>query len=107
MPLMDKDSLQRRILDHLQDHYPVSTRQLAAAMRLPEKRVLRELRIMETKGYVELDVLPDIIYVRCLVVTSRAPTRDENAAGTVNDGKKGGAVKGKKDWEGGEDPAYL
>ena len=76
-------------------------------MHIPEKRVLRELRLMETKGYVELDVLADIVYVRCLVVTSRAPARDENVAGTGNNGKKSGAMKDKKEKEGGTDPAYL
>jgi hypothetical protein len=107
MPPIDRDSLERRILDYLRDHYPVSVRQLATALRIPEKRVLRELRLMETKGFVELDILPDIVYVRCHVVRSRAPARDEKVSGRGKDGKKGRAGNGQKEKGGGTDPAYL
>jgi len=107
MPTIDPDSLQRRIVDHLQDNYPVSARQLAHALRIPEKRVLRELRLMETKGLVELDYLPDIVYVRCLVVTSRTPASDGSVRGSGKMGKMGGAGKGQKENGGGTDPAYL
>ena len=107
MPAIDPDSLEFRIVLHLQHNYPVSARDLAHALRIPEKRVLRELHLMETKGHVELDILPDIVYVRCLVVTSRTHAMDGSVTGNGKEGKKGGTGKGRKEKGGGTDPAYL
>jgi len=114
MPLIGRHSLEKRILEHLQLHYPVTARQLAAALRVFEKRILMELRRMQTKGMVELDVLPDDVFVRCLVVFR--PRRGEEGGGRGEEG--GGLVEGgrgkerekkgkKKEKEGGTDPAYL
>jgi len=83
MRLVERHSLERRVIDHLLEHYPVTARELAVALGVPEKRIILELRRMEARGLVEMDILPDTIFVRCLVL-------------------KGTKEKGK----GGEDPAY-
>lgn len=106
MVTVDKHSLERRIIDHLQDHYPVSARQLAGELRIPEKRVLRELRRMEARGWVELDILPDVIYVRCLVRTPGAPIRTKDGGSDGRDARKGRPRAKEKENVGGADPAY-
>jgi DNA-binding MarR family transcriptional regulator len=83
--LLERHSLERRVIDYLQDHYPVTARQLAAALGVPEKRIIMVLRRMESRGMVELDILPDATFIRCPVVRRK------------NERKKGGD---------GNDPAY-
>ena len=107
MRVLERHSLERRILEYLQAHYPVSARQLAGSLGVSEKRVLLELRRMASKGMVELDVLPDTVFVRCLVVLAGG-TGHKN--GEDGPGDRKGQVRGKngKGKEGGDalDPAY-
>ena len=102
MPLLERHSLERRAIDFLQEHYPVTARELAAALGVPEKRMLAELRLMRSRGLVELDVLPDEVFVRCLVVA--APRRKSKEGGG---GKKGSVTGREKEKKGGDDPAYI
>ena len=119
--MIERHSLEMRILEHLQMHYPVTARQLAGALHLSEKRILVELRRMETKGMVELDVLPDDVFVRCLVVIrqkagegggergERGLRMKGKTMGQGEDGRgKDGMRKGtKEERKGGDDPAYI
>lgn len=107
MGTVREHSLERRIIEYLQDHYPVSALQLARALRLPEKRALWELRRMEARGWVELDILPDVIYVRCLVRHPGTPAGIPADGPAGRDGKKGRPGGKEKEREGGADPAYL
>jgi len=107
MPLIERDSLEKRILEHLQLHYPVTARQLAAALRVPDKRILMELRRMETKGMVELDVLPDDVFVRCLVVFRRRDGEEGGRPRKNGHMKNRGKKDPKKDGTAGDDPAYI
>jgi len=58
----------------------VTARELAKALRVPEKRIVLELRRMQARGLVEMDILPDTIFVRCLVKVRHPP-----APGTESD----------------------
>jgi hypothetical protein len=107
MGTVGEHSLERRIIEYLQDHYPVSARQLAFALRLPEKRVLMELRRMEARGWVGLDILPDVIYVRCLVRLPGAAAAADADGTAGREGKKGRPRGKEKERGGGADPAYL
>jgi predicted ArsR family transcriptional regulator len=100
MPTVERHSLERRIVEYLQEHYPVTAQMLALSLGLPPKRVIMELRKMESRGMVELDVLPDTVFVRALVTI---PLRD----GSEGRGKEGEKKETKKEKEGGTDPAYL
>jgi hypothetical protein len=88
MPLIERHSLERRVIDHLLEHYPVTAFELAKALRVPEKRMILELRRMEARGMVEMDILPDKIFVRCLVKVRNPPapgTRPPAPDGKVED----------------------
>jgi predicted ArsR family transcriptional regulator len=105
--MMGRHSLEWRIVDHLGANYPVTARQLAGALHLSEKRILVELRRMETKGMVELDVLPDAVFVRCLVVFRRQDGEGGGGPSKDRDMKGRGKKDPKKDGNAGDDPAYV
>jgi len=92
MPLVLRSSLEHRIIEHASEHYPLTVDELALALGVSVDRVMMELRRMESKGLVELDVLPDKVFVRLLVV---APDRLQ------------GGEERKKEGKGGDDPAYF
>jgi DNA-binding transcriptional ArsR family regulator len=102
MPLVLRSSLEHRIIEHASEHYPLTVTDLARALGVTVDRVMMELRRMESKGLVELDILPDKVFVRLLVV----PARPDGSAGKSEEGR-GPAKKGKKEGKGGDDPAYL
>jgi len=107
MGIAERHSLERRILEYLQAHYPVSAHQLAGELGIPEKRALMELRRMASKGLVELDILPDTVFVRCLVVLAKGAGRTEGDGATEGQKKRYRGNDGKG--AGGEDapdPAY-
>jgi len=92
MPLVLRSSIEHRIIEYASAHYPLTSDELARALHVSVDLIWVELRKMESKGLVELDVLPDRTYVRLLAVLSRpAP--------------EGGGRENKK--KGGDDPAYL
>ncbi|MBM4248897.1 MAG: MarR family transcriptional regulator [Euryarchaeota archaeon] len=101
MPTILRSSLERRILEHALDHYPVTAEELARALHVSEGRVMVELRRMESRGLVELDLLPDKVFVRPLAVIppGRAPGRNRGERRGSDGGREG-----RK--EGGDDPAY-
>lgn len=103
MHILGRHSLERRAIEFLQGHYPVTARELAKALGIPERRMMAELRRMESRGLVELDVLPDTVFVRCLVVPR--PRMGRNGGG---ERKKGIPPMPKKGGKGGDahDPAY-
>jgi len=87
---LPKDSLERRILDFIQVHYPITVTELAKELHIQETKALHALKKMELHGVVELDVLPDKTYVRPMVLKG------------IND-----KTETKKEIRGGvDDPAY-
>lgn len=91
MPQVLRSSLEHRIIEHASRHYPLTAEGLAGALGVPVGRVMLELRRMESKGMVELDVLPDKVFVRLLVATG--------------DGERDRGNREKRNG-GGDDPAY-
>jgi DNA-binding transcriptional ArsR family regulator len=92
MPTILRSSLEHRVIEYASGHYPLTVDELAGALGVSAGRVMMELRRMESKGLVELDVLPDKVFVRLLVVEGN---------GSQNGGYQ------KKEGKGGDDPAYL
>jgi hypothetical protein len=92
MPLVLRSSLEHRIIEYASEHYPVTAVELAGALHVSADKVMMELRRMESKGLVELDVLPDKTYIRLLVVAAEPE-------------QNGTEVKKQK--KGGDDPAYF
>jgi hypothetical protein len=92
MPTVLRSSLEYRIISYASEHYPLTTDELARALGIGLDRLLMELRRMESKALVELDVLPDKVFVRLLVVAGNRKDPGENE---------------RKQKRGGDDPAYL
>ena len=92
MPTVLRGSMEHRIIEYARQHYPLTTDELASALHVSDAAVEMELRRMESKGLVELDVLPDKVFVRLLVVAGD---------------KKQNPKDHKKEGKGGDDPAYL
>ncbi len=86
MPLVLRGSLQHRIIEYALEHYPLTAAELARALGVSERRVLRELRRMESRGLAELEALPDKIYVRLLVVPRRGMRPGGGGAGETPPG---------------------
>ena len=92
MPTVLRSSLEHRIIEYARQHYPLTSDELAGALHVSDAAVQMELRRMASKGMVELDVLPDKVFVRLLVVAG---------------GKKQNPGDQKKEEKGGDDPAYF
>ena len=102
MPTVLRSSLGHRIIEYASEHYPLTVDELAGALGVSVEKALMELRRMESKGLVELDLLPDRVFVRLLVVEARP----DGNAGYGEAGRSPGE-KDKKQRKGGDDPAYL
>jgi hypothetical protein len=102
MPLVLRSSLEHRVIEYASEHYPVTADELAGALGVQVGKVMMELRRMESKGLVELDVLPDKVFVRLLVL----PQPGGDISGEDEAGRSPGNNK-KKQGKGGDDPAYF
>jgi len=69
--IQSRDSIERRILEYVRDHYPVTVDELAKGLHVPSRRVDIALKGMAREGMVELDILPDKTFVRLLVIPAR------------------------------------
>ncbi len=101
MPLVLRSSLEHRVIAYASAHYPLTAGELAAALHVSDQRLMVELRRMEGKGLVELDILPDKVFVRLLVL--EADPREADVNSDDGPGPEEGKGKGGK---GGDDPAY-
>ena len=99
---LPKDSLERRIIEFLQEHYPITVAELAKEMHLSEQNIHHSLKVMERRGLVELDVLPDKTFVRPLVLLSGKGL----GLKTGNLKTKNKEIENKKQTGGVDDPAY-
>ncbi|ODS36604.1 MAG: hypothetical protein A7316_02370 [Candidatus Altiarchaeales archaeon WOR_SM1_86-2] len=61
-----KDSLEARILNFLQEKYPVNLQELKGEINIKESVLLEVLKKLRVKGVVELEILPDTVFIRLL-----------------------------------------
>ena len=61
-----KGTLEERIIRILQQHYPITLQQLSRKLGVSQNRLKTELLKMQTRNIVELEYLPDKIYIRLL-----------------------------------------
>ena len=61
-----KGTLEERIIRALQQHYPITLKQLSKKLGISQNRLKTELLKMQSKNIVELEPLPDKIYVRLI-----------------------------------------
>lgn len=59
-------SLEERIIRALEDMYPITVSDLTKILHIKRERVMITLRKLQKLGIVELDILPDKIYVRLI-----------------------------------------
>jgi hypothetical protein len=100
MATIIRGSLEHRIVEYASQHYPLAADELARALHVSERVLLSELRRMGSRGLVELDVLPDKVFVRLLAAPAR-PGGGTGAGGEV----RGSETSRKKEGKGGDDPA--
>ncbi|MEM4729181.1 MAG: hypothetical protein QXH42_05415 [Thermoplasmata archaeon] len=71
MPSVLRGSLEERILELALQRYPATAAALARELGLSERRLMMELRRMASRGLVELDILPDEVFVRPLALLGK------------------------------------
>ena len=59
-------TLEERVIKLLQKIYPITIKDLKNKLNISEKAILRTLKKLQLKDIVELDILPDKIFVRLL-----------------------------------------
>ncbi|MGF3553681.1 MAG: HTH domain-containing protein [Thermoplasmatota archaeon] len=59
-------TLEEQIIKFLQKTYPVTVKDIKNKLNISEKVILRTLKKLQLKDIVQLDILPDKIYVRLL-----------------------------------------
>ena len=59
-------TLEERVIKLLQKIYPITIKDLKNKLNISEKVILRTLKKLQLKDIVELDILPDKIFVRLL-----------------------------------------
>lgn len=95
MPSVVRGGLEERILELAAERYPTTVADIARGLGLSEKRLMMELRRMASRGLVELDILPDRVYVRPLALLEKRK------------GSKGRDKKGTGDGKGSAPPGYA
>ena len=61
-----KGTLDEQIIRILQKTYPVTVSDIEKELHLSRKIILRNLQKLQTKGIVQLEPLPDKIYIRLI-----------------------------------------
>jgi len=59
-------TLEERIIKLLQKIYPITVKDIKNKLNLSEEVILRTLKKLQLKNIIQLDLLPDKIYVRLL-----------------------------------------
>ena len=59
-------TLEERVIKLLQKIYPITIKDLKNKLNISEKVILRTLKKLQFKDVVQLDILPDKVYVRLL-----------------------------------------
>jgi predicted ArsR family transcriptional regulator len=59
-------TVEEKIIKILQKTYPVTVKDLANKLNVSQSVIMREVQKFQTRGIVQLDVLPDKTYIRLL-----------------------------------------
>ena len=59
-------TVEEKIIKILQKTYPVTVKDLANKLNVSQSVIMREVKKFQTRGIVQLDVLPDKTYIRLL-----------------------------------------
>lgn len=63
---MDRGSLEGRIIGVLMEVYPITVEELRKELGISEKAVTRGIKALQSRGILELELLPDKAYIRLL-----------------------------------------
>ena len=63
-----QDSLELRILELVRDHYPITKDELKRRLGVSGSKMELALKRMAKQDLIELDVLPDKVYIRLKVI---------------------------------------
>lgn len=67
MARISRDSVESRILDVLKKQYPITVRDIKKLLGINPKIIDRAIMKLVMRRYIELEYLPDKIYVRLLI----------------------------------------
>lgn len=59
-------TIEERIIKLLQKEYPITIKEIAEKIKLPIEKIKMEIIKLQKKGIVDIDILPDKIFVRLL-----------------------------------------
>jgi len=63
---IERSSLEGRIITVLMEVYPITLQELKDELKLSEKSLERGIKRLQTRGIIELEILPDKVYIRLL-----------------------------------------
>jgi DNA-binding HxlR family transcriptional regulator len=63
---IERGSLEARIIEVLLEVYPITIEELRKELSLSEKMLERGIKRLQVKGIIELEPLPDKVYIRLL-----------------------------------------
>ena len=78
---INRGTLEERILKTLQKKYPITLDDLKEELHISKPVIMRSLKKLQIKKIVELDILPNKVYIRLLrndfdkIVKKRIPVR--------------------------------
>jgi predicted ArsR family transcriptional regulator len=59
-------TIEEKLIKILQKTYPVTVSDVANSLHISKSSVIREVQKLQTKGILQLDILPDKTYIRLL-----------------------------------------
>ncbi len=63
---IERGSLEARIIEVLLEVYPITVKELKEELSLSEKMLERGVKRLQTRGIIELEPLPDKVYIRLI-----------------------------------------
>lgn len=108
MKYLETGTLEEKVLKTVQKKYPVTVNDIALELRVPRRRILMSLKKLQLMGLVDLEPLPDKIFVRCTEVGAGFVGINKSQQKKVKNipSKKRGGKEPKKP-KNGFDPMYA
>jgi len=94
---IERGSLEARIIEVLLEVYPITTKELRRELSLSEKMLDKGLKRLQTHGIIQLEPLPDKVYIRLLRRDFHFIGRKTTQRKPI---KRTGRKKQQKDYEG-------
>ncbi|UCG70737.1 MAG: Lrp/AsnC family transcriptional regulator [Thermoplasmata archaeon] len=94
---IERGSIEARIIEVLQEVYPISIKELQKELSISEKMLERGIKRLQTRGIITLEPLPDKTYIRLLRMDFHFVGRKATQRKPIK--RKGGKKKGK-DYDG-------